>query len=133
MDILAAAGLVNHFGRIPENDKIIARPILLRKGTTMLALYGLANVRDERLFRTFQSGNVNFVKPQTGDDNCFNLLAVHQNHVAHTSTSYLPETFYQTFWISLYGVMNTIVLQSRSRTRTPGFTFCNREVPLPRV
>lgn len=97
MDILAAAGLVNHFGRIPENDKIVARPILLRKGTTMLALYGLANVRDERLFRTFQSGNVNFVKPQTGDDNCFNLLAVHQNHVAHTSTSYLPETFLPDF------------------------------------
>lgn len=97
LDILAAAGLVNHFGRVQENDKITVRPILLRKGSTMLALYGFANVRDERLFRTFQSGNVNFVKPQTGEDQCFNLLAVHQNHVAHTSTSFLPETFLPDF------------------------------------
>lgn len=97
MDVLAAAGLVNHFGRVQENDKIVVRPILLRKGTTTLALYGLANVRDERLFRTFQIGNVNFVKPQAGEDNCFNLLAVHQNHVARTATSYLPETFLPDF------------------------------------
>jgi len=30
-------------------------PVLLKKGTTKLALYGLGNVRDERLARAFQT------------------------------------------------------------------------------
>lgn len=30
-------------------------PVLLKKGTTKIALYGLGNVRDERLARAFQT------------------------------------------------------------------------------
>lgn len=97
MDVLAATGLVNHFGRVQENDNITVTPILLRKGTTKLALYGLANVRDERLFRTFREGFVKFLRPSQGSDEWFNLMTVHQNHTAHTSTGYLPETFLPDF------------------------------------
>ena len=35
--------------------KIKLYPILLRKGTTKVALYGLGNIRDERLYRMFQT------------------------------------------------------------------------------
>lgn len=34
---------------------LVIEPVLLKKGTTKLALYGLGNVRDERLARAFQT------------------------------------------------------------------------------
>lgn len=79
MDILAAAGLINHFGRVTENDNITVSPILLRKGATKLALYGMANVRDERLFRSFREGQVKFLRPGNDQGEWFSLMAVHQN------------------------------------------------------
>ncbi|EPS35139.1 hypothetical protein H072_11560 [Dactylellina haptotyla CBS 200.50] len=97
LDILQVAGLLNYFGRTPENDNITISPILLQKGTTKLALYGLSNVRDERLFRTFRDGKVKFLRPGAQMDEWFNLMAVHQNHQAHTETGYLPENFLQEF------------------------------------
>lgn len=91
LDLLQVAGLVNYFGRVPEAHDIHVKPVLLQKGETKLALYGLSNVRDERLFRTFRDKKVTFYRPPAAAGKFFNLLAVHQNHVPHTSTSYLPE------------------------------------------
>lgn len=91
LDLLQVAGLVNYFGRVPEANNIHVKPVLLQKGETKLALYGISNVRDERLFRTFRDKNVTFYRPSDEDGKFFNLLTVHQNHAAHTATSYLPE------------------------------------------
>ncbi|KAG5357722.1 Double-strand break repair protein [Yarrowia sp. B02] len=95
-DILAATGLINHFGKVPQNDDITVTPLLFSKGSTNLALYGLANVRDERLFRTFSHGIVTFLRPED-DQEWFSLMAVHQNRTAHTETSYLPSDFLPRF------------------------------------
>ncbi|CAK1358602.1 Double-strand break repair protein mus-23 [Cercospora beticola] len=97
LDILQAAGLLNYYGRTPESDNIHIKPVLLQKGQTKLALYGMSNVRDERLFRTFRDEQVKFYQPsrQTGD--WFNIMSVHQNHHAYTETSYLPERFIPSF------------------------------------
>ncbi|RMZ69075.1 double-strand break repair mus-23 [Pyrenophora seminiperda CCB06] len=97
LDLLQASGFVNYFGRTPEVDKIAVKPVLLQKGGTKLALYGLSNVRDERLFHTWRDGNVKFFQPGTQKDEWFNLMSVHQNHHAHTLTSYLPENFLPEF------------------------------------
>lgn len=91
LDLLQAAGLLNYYGRVAEADNIQAKPILLQKGETKLALYGLSNVRDERMFRTFRDHKVKWFRPGTQTGEWFNLLAVHQNHHAHTATSHLPE------------------------------------------
>jgi len=93
LDLLQVSGLLNYFGRIAQNDKIDVKPVLLQKGSTKLALYGLSNVRDERLYRTFRAKNVNFFKPTVQQQDWFNLMAVHQNHHAHSETNYLPENF----------------------------------------
>jgi double-strand break repair protein MRE11 len=79
LDILHVSGLVNYFGRVPTNDDITVNPVLLQKGTTLLALYGLSNVRDERLFNTFREGKVRFRRPAERMDDWFNLVTVHQN------------------------------------------------------
>lgn len=92
LDLLQVAGLVNYFGRVPEADNIHVKPVLLQKGDTQLALYGISNVRDERIWRTFRDKKVTFYKPPEDAGKFFNLLTVHQNHTAHTMTSYLPES-----------------------------------------
>ncbi|KAE9380244.1 putative double-strand break repair protein mus-23 [Stipitochalara longipes BDJ] len=93
LDLLQVSGLLNYFGRIAQNDKIEVKPVLLQKGSTKLALYGLSNVRDERLYRTFREKHVTFFKPTVQQQGWFNLMAVHQNHHAHSDTNYLPENF----------------------------------------
>lgn len=77
--MLQAAGLVNYYGRTPEADNLQIKPVLLQKGNTKLALYGLSNVRDERLYRTFEAGKVKFFQPGTQKQDWFNLISVHQN------------------------------------------------------
>ena len=97
MDLLQISGLVNYYGRTPESDNIQIKPVLLQKGRTKLALYGMSNVRDERLFRTFRDGKVKFFQPGTQKQDWFNLMSVHQNHHAYTETGYLPENFLPDF------------------------------------
>jgi double-strand break repair protein MRE11 len=97
LDILQMSGLVNYYGRTPESDNIQVKPVLLQKGQTKLALFGLSNVRDERLFRSFRDGAVKFFRPNTATDEWFNILSVHQNHHAYTETGYLPEALLPDF------------------------------------
>jgi len=97
LDILQMSGLVNYYGRTPESDNIEVKPVLLQKGNTKLALYGLSNVRDERLFRTFRDGKVKFFQPNTQKNDWFNLMSVHQNAHAYTETGYLPQNFLPKF------------------------------------
>ena len=97
LDLLQVSGLLNYFGRVPQSDKLEIKPVLLQKGQTKLALYGMSNIRDERLFRTFRDGNVKFYKPGVQQTDWFNLMAVHQNHHAHSETGYLPENFLPDF------------------------------------
>ncbi|KAK4662465.1 meiotic recombination [Podospora pseudopauciseta] len=97
LDLLQAAGLVNYFGRVPEADNIHVKPVLLRKGETKLALYGLSNVRDERMHRTFRDNKVHFYRPGQQRNDFFNLLTLHQNHYAHTPTSYVSENMLPEF------------------------------------
>jgi double-strand break repair protein MRE11 len=97
LDLLQCSGLLNYYGRTPESDNIHVKPVLLQKGRTKLALYGLSNVRDERLYRTFRDGKVKFFQPGTQKEDWFNIMSVHQNHHAYTETSHLPENFLPDF------------------------------------
>lgn len=119
LDLLQMSGLLNYYGRVPESDNILVKPVLLQKGSTKLALYGMSNVRDERLFRTFRDGNVKFFQPnqQTGD--WFNLMSVHQNHHAYTDTGYLPENFLPTFLdLVIWGHEHECLIEPRTNTET---------------
>lgn len=95
MDVLHGCALVNYFGKIDRVDSIINYPILITKGVTKLALYGMGNVRDERLHRTFEMEGVKWEKPQQDPARWFNMCVVHQNRTRHSQTQrdYLPEKF----------------------------------------
>jgi len=99
LDILSVAGLVNYFGKIElptsdskakesrskatqsglSEDGIRIRPVLFQKGETKICLYGMGNVKDERLHYELRSSRVRMFKPKEHDSEWFNILCVHQN------------------------------------------------------
>lgn len=99
LDILSVAGVVNYFGKIElpstdgkakqarskaaesglSEDGIRIRPVLFQKGSTKVCLYGMGNVKDERLHFELRSNRVRMFKPSEFADEWFNILCVHQN------------------------------------------------------
>lgn len=105
LDVLAAAGLINYFGRLDlasetsakrkaqgTDDMIAVRPVLLRKGDTRIALYGMGNIKDERLSYELKAKHVCMYRPAEDPDDWFNLLVVHQNRAAHNPRAFIPES-----------------------------------------
>lgn len=97
LDILHAAGFVNYFGKNSSPDNVEISPLLMIKGQTKLALYGLGSIRDERLHRTFCQKNVKMLRPVEDKDEWFNLFVLHQNRAKHGPTNYIPEQFLDDF------------------------------------
>ncbi|XP_037838037.1 double-strand break repair protein MRE11 isoform X2 [Kryptolebias marmoratus] len=97
LDLLSASGLVNHFGHSQSVERIEISPILLQKGSTKLALYGLGSIPDERLYRMFVNNQVTMLRPKEDQENWFNLFAIHQNRSKHGPTNYIPEQFLDDF------------------------------------
>eukprot|EP01031_Cornospumella_fuschlensis_P028746 gene28746-34700_t len=81
LDLLAISNLINYVGKSECVDRIEVVPVLLRKGDTLIALYMLGAVRDERLNRMWQQKKVTFVRPPAaqGRDSFFNVFVLHQN------------------------------------------------------
>ncbi|KAF9484132.1 DNA repair exonuclease [Pholiota conissans] len=98
LDILSVTGLVNYMGKIdlPMSDidaptkGIAVKPILLRKGKSKLALYGIGNVKDQRMHFELRSNRVRMFVPKNKEE-WFNLLLVHQNRVKHGPQEFVPE------------------------------------------
>ncbi|BDA49205.1 Double-strand break repair protein MRE11 [Coccomyxa sp. Obi] len=90
VDVLSTCNLVNYFGKAQLEGSTIGKleiaPVLLQKGATKIALYGLGNIRDERLARAFQTpGSVEWRRPKVTPDypaeEWFNIFVLHQNRV----------------------------------------------------
>nr|XP_053643704.1 double-strand break repair protein MRE11-like [Cherax quadricarinatus] len=97
LEMLSVAGLINYFGRTTDLKEINISPILLEKGRTKLAIYGLSSIKDERLFRLFKSNMVKMLRPKESMDAWFNIMVLHQNHTKHGLTNYIPESFLDPF------------------------------------
>ncbi|EJT52111.1 meiotic DNA double-strand break processing-related protein [Trichosporon asahii var. asahii CBS 8904] len=103
LDVLSVSGTLNYFGKIQlsadeatetEDSGIRIRPVLLRKGTTHLAMYGIGNVKDSRMHYELRSNRVKMYMPEGGgvaEDDWFNMLLIHQNRVKHGVQSNVPE------------------------------------------
>ncbi|TDH74248.1 hypothetical protein CCR75_006698 [Bremia lactucae] len=79
LDLLSAANLINYFGKSDKVDAVEVFPVLLTKGSTRVAIYGLGNMRDERLNRMFAQGKVVFRRPAEHAEEWFSIFVVHQN------------------------------------------------------
>nr|WJN24891.1 double-stranded break repair protein [Tranzscheliella williamsii] len=115
LDLLSVSGLINYFGKIelPSDDATAAaastrtanggafqekgiriKPVLLQKGETRLALYGMGNIKDERMHFELRANRVRMYRPEEDPDSWFNILCVHQNRVAHNPKACVPETMF---------------------------------------
>ena len=89
LDVLSVSGLLNYMGKIdlPVSDAdarttgIAVRPVLLRKGKTHLGMYGIGNVKDQRMHFELRSNRVRMYMPKD-KDKWFNILLLHQNRYA---------------------------------------------------
>ncbi|KAK6779428.1 hypothetical protein RDI58_021612 [Solanum bulbocastanum] len=106
VDILSACNLVNYFGKMDLGGsgvgQIALHPILIRKGLTAVALYGLGNIRDERLNRMFQTPHaVQWMRPEAREgcqvSDWFNILVLHQNRVKTNPKNAINEHFLPRF------------------------------------
>ncbi|CAL8103047.1 unnamed protein product [Orchesella dallaii] len=93
VDHLAAAKLVNHFGQWDNLNNIEVSPVLLTKGETKLALYGLGHLKDDRLNRLMHDKKITFIGPEEDRKAWFNLFVLHQNRVKHGPKNYIPENY----------------------------------------
>ena len=93
LDELHIAGLINYFGRIADLENIEVTPMLLKKGQTLLALYGMSAIKDERLHRLYLAERVKMIRPGEDTEAWFNLLVTHQNRAKHGAKNYIPEHF----------------------------------------
>uniref|UniRef100_A0A182FFI8 Double-strand break repair protein n=1 Tax=Anopheles albimanus TaxID=7167 RepID=A0A182FFI8_ANOAL len=89
MELLSTNGFVNYFGKWNDLNNVVIKPILLKKGETKLALYGLTHIADGRLCRLFEEAKVFMQKPE--DPGWFNILVLHQNRADRGYKKYLPE------------------------------------------
>jgi len=60
MDLLHACGLINYFGKCLSLEAVELSPLLMEKGATRLALYGLGAMKDERLHRCVITFSVSY-------------------------------------------------------------------------
>lgn len=90
LDILSMTGLVNYFGKWSDYTQVRISPVLLQKGTTRLALYGLSHLKDQRLARLFAEKKVEMEMVDDSND-WFNMLVLHQNRADRGPGNYIPE------------------------------------------
>ena len=109
IDLLATCNLVNYFGKHTLGGsgagKIKLKPVLLQKGLTRVALYGLGYIRDARLHQMFSvKGNVEWARPEDApgmrSSSWFNAMLIHQNRVHHTPKNAISERYLPS-WLDL--------------------------------
>jgi len=85
LDLMDAVNLINYIGQQDNNKEVEISPILVKKGDTRVALYGLGSMREERLNRLWQTAKFTFLRPadvHEREEDCpqwFNIFALHQN------------------------------------------------------
>uniref|UniRef100_A0A914XI45 Mre11 DNA-binding domain-containing protein n=1 Tax=Plectus sambesii TaxID=2011161 RepID=A0A914XI45_9BILA len=102
VDLLHESGLLNLFGKFTDIEKFEVSPILLKKGNTRIALYGISSQRDDRLFRAFHKEEIKFLRPKEDSESWFNILVLHQNRPrrseARNSGACVPDRFIPQFF-----------------------------------
>ena len=86
IDLLDSTGLVNYIGKRNHVDDVILKPIVLQKGQTKIALYGLGAIHEERLHHLIQTDKFNYMTPDDDLAQYFKVVLVHQNRIPRPNT-----------------------------------------------
>ena len=81
LDQLNANSYINYFGKVTDIDKISLTPILMQKGTTKLAIFGIGHIKDARFNLSFEREKIEFNRPVDNqgkvDETWFSILVLH--------------------------------------------------------
>ncbi|KAL6521129.1 meiotic recombination [Orobanche gracilis] len=103
VDILSACNLLSTIlGKWFLKVLVLGRSLFTLFGSTSVALYGLGNIRDERLNRMFQTPHaVQWMRPEAQEgcevSDWFNILVLHQNRVKTNPKNAINEHFLPRF------------------------------------
>ena len=122
LDLLAASNYINYFGKHKSVDDISVYPVLIQKGETKVAIYGIGAVRDERLYRTFQHKKVKLLRPSEPESEqeeekseWFNILILHQNRAQHSAKNHIHEAMLDNFLdLVLWGHEHECLIESQA-------------------
>lgn len=78
INLMQNANYVNYIYAQFVDGVMEVRPIILKKGSTLLAIYGLGHIKDERLNRMFKENAIKFISP-SDEKQYFHICIVHQN------------------------------------------------------
>uniref|UniRef100_J3MQU8 Mre11 DNA-binding domain-containing protein n=2 Tax=Oryza brachyantha TaxID=4533 RepID=J3MQU8_ORYBR len=95
IDILSACNFVNYFGNVDAGSSDVGQisvcPIFIEKGATSVALYGLGNIRDDKLSSMLETPHkIEWMKADSEDD-WFNLFVLHQKRRKGSTTNGINE------------------------------------------
>lgn len=122
LDILSITGLVNYFGKWTDYTQVRISPVLMQKGATRLALYGLSHLKDQRLARLFGEKKVEIERQEDGLD-WFNLMVLHQNRADRGPGNYISESVLPKFLdLVVWGhEHDSLVFPIKGKTETDEF------------
>ena len=78
IELMQSSHYLNYITCENRDEKIYVKPVVLRKNDTFIAIYGIGNIKEERLSRLFKLNLVIFQEPEI-EAKVFNILVVHQN------------------------------------------------------
>lgn len=100
LKILSNLKLINYLGNFNITDKedLEVEPVILKKGSTRLNLYGLSNIKEERLNKLVRNNQLTFLTNDEVTPNGLNVLLIHQNRSVNINKTYLNENLLPEFF-----------------------------------
>ena len=73
---MQSANYLNYITCENQEDKLVVKPVILQKGDTLIAIYGIGNIKEERLNRLIKSKQIiQAINYSPGcHKNCFTVL-----------------------------------------------------------
>lgn len=99
LKILSNLKLINYLGNfnITDGKDVAVEPVILKKGTTQLNLYGLSNIKEERLNTLIRNNKLIFLTNDEVTPQGLNVLLLHQNRSSNINKNYLNENLLPDF------------------------------------
>ena len=97
LDVIESAGLIHYFGKTSSIEELRVAPLLLQKGRTKLALYGVGYIRSNKLHQMYLNKAVTMTRPEQDTDGWFNVFVLHQNRVKRPDKTHIEESFIDDF------------------------------------
>ncbi|KAM0673116.1 hypothetical protein GVAV_003462 [Gurleya vavrai] len=118
LEILKAGGLINYIGKFSSIESLEIEPVLINQNDRKVAIYGIGNIKDKRLYKLFMEDKIVFRRPDNYQE-YVNILVLHQNRVKRGDCDYIPpELVDDWFDVVVYGHEHDPVMYSHNK----GFT-----------